>query len=247
MKELYEKLYQIQQELKAPKGQYNDYGKYSYRSCEDIYNAVKPLLKNLKLTLTMDDELIMVGDRYYIKATAVLGDGTNFIENTSFAREEETKKGMDGSQITGASSSYARKYALNGLFLIDDVKDSDTTNTGDEITLEKAKAFRFERGKHAGKTIKQVADEDESYLTWCLDNGKNEEIKRYIELITALRRTPIPSEEEQKIKLNKMMELDKLMNAKGIDRDEFYGLYNVKTNGEMTIEQLNDAIEKLED
>lgn len=247
MKELYEKLYYIQQELKAPKSQYNDYGEYSYRSCEDIYNAVKPLLKDLKLTLTMNDDLIMVGDRYYIKATALLTDGENIIQNTAFAREEETKKKMDGSQITGASSSYARKYALNGLFLIDDVKDSDSTNTGDEITIEKAKSFKFERGKHTGKTILEVADEDEGYLQWCLDNGKNEEIKRYIELITALRRTPIPSEEEQNIKLTKMMKLDKLMNAKGIDRDEFYGLYDVKTNSEMTIEQLTDAIKKLED
>ena len=126
-----DKLLKIQSELKAPKNQRNDFGKYNYRSCEDIFEAVKPLLEKEKLLLRMTDELVQVGDRYYIKATAILTDGNEIIENTSYAREEENKKGMDGSQITGASSSYARKYALNGLFLIDDVKDSDTTNTGD--------------------------------------------------------------------------------------------------------------------
>ena len=125
-----EKLIKIQQELKAPKGQFNKFGGYKYRSCEDIFEAVKPLLKEEKLVLQTTDELVQIGDRYYIKATAILTDGTETITNTAYAREEETKKGMDGSQITGASSSYARKYALNGLFLIDDVKDSDSTNTG---------------------------------------------------------------------------------------------------------------------
>lgn len=127
-----DKLLKIQNELKAPKNQRNNFGGYNYRSCEDIFEAVKPLLEKEKLLLRMTDELVQVGDRYYIKATAILTDGNETIENTSYAREEESKKGMDGSQITGASSSYARKYALNGLFLIDDVKDSDTTNTGDD-------------------------------------------------------------------------------------------------------------------
>ena len=125
-----EKLLNIQSKLKAPKGQTNKFGGYKYRSCEDIFEAVKPLLKEEGLTLRTTDELVLIGDRYYIKATAILSDGKEFIQNVAYAREEETKKGMDGSQITGASSSYARKYALNGLFLIDDVKDSDTTNDG---------------------------------------------------------------------------------------------------------------------
>ena len=125
-----EKLLNIQNKLKAPKGQTNKFGGYNYRSCEDIFEAVKPLLKEEKLTLRTTDELVLIGDRYYIKATAILSDGKETIENIAYAREEETKKGMDGSQITGASSSYARKYALNGLFLIDDVKDSDSTNDG---------------------------------------------------------------------------------------------------------------------
>lgn len=141
---IYEKLSNIQQELKAPKNQYNSFGGYSYRSCEDILEAVKPLLKEYKCVLQLEDYLENIGNRYYVRAIAKLIDAekpyieddemcaVNCITNSAYAREEETKKGMDGSQITGASSSYARKYALNGLFLIDDVKDSDTTNTGDK-------------------------------------------------------------------------------------------------------------------
>jgi len=126
----YEKVQKIQEELKAPKNQFNKFGNYAYRSCEDIYNAVKPLLAKYGLVLTVTDELVLIGERYYIKATATLQENAIlYIKNVAYAREEETKKGMDGSQITGASSSYARKYALNGLFLIDDVRDSDTTNT----------------------------------------------------------------------------------------------------------------------
>ena len=136
-----EKLLKIQQELKAPKGQYNSFGKYKYRSCEDILEALKPLLKDTKTILTINDEMQYIGERYYIKATAILSDTESIetISNSAYAREEETKKGMDGSQITGASSSYARKYALNGLFGIDDTKDSDTTNTGDNKTAKKTK------------------------------------------------------------------------------------------------------------
>ena len=127
---LFEKLVKIQSELKAPKNQYNKFGNYSYRNCEDILESLKPLLEREKLTLLLGDELLVIGQRYYVKSTATLTDGEEEIKNSAFAREEETKKGMDGSQITGASSSYARKYALNGLFLIDDMKDSDGTNTG---------------------------------------------------------------------------------------------------------------------
>ena len=135
-----DKLLYIQQNLKAPKGQMNKFGGYKYRSCEDIFEAVKPLLKEKELILQTTDELVQIGERYYIKATAMLSDGKETITNTAYAREEETKKGMDGSQITGASSSYARKYALNGLFLIDDVKDSDSTNKGEEES-EKTQLF----------------------------------------------------------------------------------------------------------
>lgn len=142
MKEINIKLMNIQQELKAPKGQYNSFGKYAYRSCEDILEAVKPLLKKEKVVLTISDELQYIGNRYYIKATATLIDTESeaTISNSAYAREEEAKKGMDGSQITGASSSYARKYALNGLFGIDDNKDSDTTNIQSKEEKEDKKA-----------------------------------------------------------------------------------------------------------
>lgn len=126
--DFYEKLLNIQSELKAPKSQYNKFGNFNYRSCEDILEAVKPLLVKYKVTMTITDEMVAIGDRIYVKATVKIFDTENEITNSAYAREEESKKGMDGSQVTGASSSYARKYALNGLFLIDDNKDSDTTN-----------------------------------------------------------------------------------------------------------------------
>lgn len=128
---IHERLSEIQTKLKAPKGQVNSFGNYSYRSCEDILEAVKPFLTGL--TLTLSDEIVNVGDRYYIKATVTLSDGGDkLITNTAYAREAADKKGMDDSQITGAASSYARKYALNGLFAIDDTKDADTMdNTKD--------------------------------------------------------------------------------------------------------------------
>lgn len=127
-----EKLIKIQNELNVPKNQRNTFGNYNYRSCEDILEALKPLLKKENLFMTISDELVNIGERYYVKATVKIGDGTKEMEISAYAREEENKKGMDGSQITGASSSYARKYALNGLFLIDDSKDSDATNKHDE-------------------------------------------------------------------------------------------------------------------
>ena len=121
-----DKLLAIQGELKAPKGQYNSFGKYKYRSCEDILEAVKPLLDKYGVVLTLSDEIIEVGGRVYVKATATLRAGDQCYTNAAFAREPDEKKGMDSSQITGTASSYARKYCLNGLFLIDDTKDADT-------------------------------------------------------------------------------------------------------------------------
>lgn len=134
MKELIE----IQSGLKAPKSQFNKYGGYKYRKAEDILEAVKPLLNKQKCTLTITDDIVMVGNRIYVKATATIkNEKGEFETTTGWAREEETKKGMDGSQITGASSSYARKYALNGLFAIDDNADSDTTNDGQHQEAQK--------------------------------------------------------------------------------------------------------------
>lgn len=121
------KLMNIQSELKAPKGQYNRFGKYKYRSCEDILEAVKPVLAKHGCTLTISDSIMLIGDRFYVKATATLSDtdSDKSISVSAYARESQDKKGMDASQVTGATSSYARKYALNGLFCIDDTKDAD--------------------------------------------------------------------------------------------------------------------------
>ena len=145
---VYEKLIAIQSELKAPKSQYNNFGKYAYRNCEDILESLKPLLKEHKSTIYISDEIVTVLERFYIKATVTFIDAETGekITNTAYAREEENKKGMDGSQVTGASSSYARKYALNGMFAIDDTKDSDFTNTttkGDNPGLSEAQIKRL--------------------------------------------------------------------------------------------------------
>lgn len=126
--EIYKKLSAIQLELKAPKGQYNDYGKYNYRSCEDILEAVKPLCHKHGVTLMVNDDIKEISGRHYVQAVATLHeiDGDGIIVATAYAREPEEKRGMDASQVTGTASSYARKYALNGLFCIDDTKDADT-------------------------------------------------------------------------------------------------------------------------
>ena len=124
--EFIEKIVAIQSELKAPKGQYNSFGKYNYRSCEDILEGVKPLLAKHGLVLTIRDGIELIGDRYYVKATATITDGKEQLSTDAYARESLDKKGMDASQVTGSTSSYARKYALNGLLAIDDTKDADT-------------------------------------------------------------------------------------------------------------------------
>lgn len=128
---LRKKLQGIQCSLKAPKGQTNKFGGYNYRSAEDILNAVKPLLGEWACSILIHDEIVQIGNRIYVKATATLADSdsTDHVSSFAFAREPETKKGMDEAQITGSASSYARKYALNGLFAIDDTKDPDATNT----------------------------------------------------------------------------------------------------------------------
>lgn len=137
-KEFIAKVAQIQQKLKAPKNQYNSFGKYKYRSCEDILEGVKNLLGDM--VITVNDDVQMVGDRIYIKATATITDGESSISNSAYARESLIKKGMDDSQITGTASSYARKYALNGLLCIDDTKDADDMdNSTSGVTVEDLK------------------------------------------------------------------------------------------------------------
>lgn len=151
------KLQKIQSELKVPKAQTNDFGHYKYRSTEDIVEALKPILEKHDALLTLTDKMIQLGERYYVEATATISDKADIGRNSAvvahgYAREEETKKGMDSSQITGAASSYARKYALNGLFLIDDTKDSDATNDGSEAP-KAATAARIQP-----KQLKDISD-----------------------------------------------------------------------------------------
>ena len=153
--EFFEKLVAIQTDLKAPKGQKNSFGGYRYRSCEDILEAVKPLLAKHGLVLNISDEVIEIGGRIYVKARATITDGQNFQMSTAFAREAETKKGMDPAQVTGTSSSYARKYALNGLFCIDDTKDPDT----DEYT-KRTKGTKEEKPSEISFGTANAEDKD---------------------------------------------------------------------------------------
>lgn len=132
-------LQSIQQSLVAPKGQYNSFGKYSYRSAEDILEALKPILQEHDAVLILQDGIVQIGDRYYVEATATLYAVGETIGTTAYAREDDSKKGMDGSQVTGAASSYARKYALNGLFMIDDNKDPDTDEYHNQNTQGSSK------------------------------------------------------------------------------------------------------------
>jgi hypothetical protein len=158
-KTLHELLAEVQAKLNAPKSRKNTFGNYNYRSCEDILEAVKPLLKEQGLLLTLSDTLVNIGDRYYVAATAKVAiDGSSF-EVNAYAREEETKKGMDGSQITGTASSYARKYALNGLFLIDDTKDADTDDHHNQMASGASQPAKSASSQPA----KQVSRDDGYY------------------------------------------------------------------------------------
>ena len=161
---IYEKIFAVQQALVAPKDQFNNFGKYTYRSCEGILEALKPHLNDNKLLVFLSDTVKEIGGRVYVEATATAIDAVtgDKVQVTASAREEETKKGMDASQVTGASSSYARKYALNGLFAIDDGKDSDATNTGDK-TASTAKEYKNttqpkENAQKPQKTPKEAPD-----------------------------------------------------------------------------------------
>ena len=186
---IYEKLMKVQQELKAPKGQYNSFGKYKYRSCEDILEAVKPLLEKNKLTLTLTDTIVPASEnRFYVKATAKLidiemadveGNETRIIENTAFAREDAEKKGMDGSQITGTASSYARKYALNGLFLIDDTKDADTDEYHEQNN--QVKLITKAQIKKLGELVDDIPAMLNYYKIDKIENMSYEDAKKTIE------------------------------------------------------------------
>lgn len=192
----------IQSELKAPKSQFNKFGNYKYRKAEDILEAVKPLLKQTSCTLNITDDIVMVGNRIYVKATATIKNSKNETEfSVGWAREEENKKGMDQSQVTGASSSYARKYALNGLFAIDDNADSDTTNVGElNVSNPTSKGVKTATPAPmaAPMTTEQILSEAMGYiarsttkeqLSWVFNNYKNlQGNQRFTSALTARRK-----------------------------------------------------------
>lgn len=164
-----EALIKIQSELNAPKNLYNSFGKYSYRSAESILEAVKPLLKENGCQLTLSDDIIFIQDRFYVKATASISDGKETVSVSAFAREDESKKGMDGAQLTGATSSYARKYALNGLFCIDDAKDPDTDEYAKQQQKGKASTSAApvaDALTHALKAIASAKDKASLMEVW---------------------------------------------------------------------------------
>ena len=187
---IYEKLSNIQNELKAPKGQYNKFGGYKYRSCEDILEAVKPICKKFNTVLVLGDKLENIGERYYIKAMAELIDceGENSsICNNAYAREEESKKGMDGSQITGTASSYARKYALNGLFNIDDTKDADTDEFTQQTQIDEQKKIDKKQEEALREVIKNSGIDDQFVIGFLEENGYKRladiKIKDYMKIV----------------------------------------------------------------
>lgn len=157
-KQFRDSIISVQGELKAPKNQRNNFGNYNYRSAEDILEAVKPLLQKYSLLLYIEDKIVMIGDRYYVQATASISDGSDSLSVTAFAREEDQKKGQDASQITGATSSYARKYALNGLFCIDDTRDADFTNTHGKEEQPKQKTVKAPAKAEIESDMKQAKE-----------------------------------------------------------------------------------------
>ncbi|HCS4622255.1 TPA: ERF family protein [Escherichia coli] len=209
--ELHKKLWTIQQTLNAPKGQYNNFGKYSYRSAEDILEAVKPLLQNI--TLMVSDDIVLIGDRYYVKATATVSDGEDSISATAFAREELELKGMTAGQITGATSSYARKYALNGLFCIDDAKDADT----DAFSKQTGQQPRQQKNPPKQQLQQQKAppNPDEVLARFCDAAAKAQDEKTLREIFgKCWKLLPENSEQRQKAQ-------------------DVYGIRKAELNGEM--------------
>lgn len=180
MTTIHEKLSQIQSKLNAPKGQYNSFGKYNYRNCEDILQALKPILSEHKCHVSLSDEVVIVGNRFYIKATATITDSeNNSFSTTAFAREAESKKGMDESQVTGSTSSYARKYALNGLFAIDDNKDADTLNNHADFTNQPVAQAAIQQGAQMGsvKQLPTLSDERFNGAVQAVKNGQFDKLK----------------------------------------------------------------------
>ena len=180
---VYLKLMNVQSELKAPKNQYNSFGKYAYRSCEDILEALKPVLLKHKAAVIVTDDIVFVDGRHYVKATVKFIDAETgeVVENSALAREEESKKGMDACQLTGATSSYARKYALNGLFCIDDTKDSDATNTHGKEAPTKAQT----QSKQNTPTRSKVLSEEQIKALYEVSEKAGYNAARLVALVKA--------------------------------------------------------------
>nr|DAR78672.1 MAG TPA: ERF superfamily protein [Caudoviricetes sp.] len=177
--EFIEKIVAIQSELKAPKGQYNSFGKYNYRSCEDILEGVKPLLAKHGLVLTIQDSIDLIGDRFYVKATATITDGKEQLSTSAYARESLDKKGMDASQVTGSTSSYARKYALNGLLAIDDTKDADTMDNSKKPVQQTQETVYNWQTLKARATQGGISEDDlVRYVTETFKVSKPSELKQ---------------------------------------------------------------------
>lgn len=233
MSDLIKKVCEIQTGLKAPKNQYNSFGEYRYRSCEDILEAVKPMLKDRGLVLTISDDIVQVGERYYVKATATITDGVNSISNSAFAREMLEKKKMDDSQITGATSSYARKYALNGLFCIDDTKDADALPP-DEKLPQKDKGvedlkneIKSDKAKATKELNKKVDEYNKS------DDGLEERYRSMYKLIQSTK--VLDPYNKDKVLMGKIMALlDDLSKA---DKKVAYDALNKLVNEKMPKEE----------
>lgn len=168
----------VQSELRAPKGQFNEFSNFNYRSCEDILNALKPLLKKFKSAVVISDEMVLIGERYYIKATARFIDTEtgDEIQATAYAREQQARKGMDESQVTGAASSYARKYALNGLFAIDNNDDADSINNDNAEADAPAESRTKYFCKDCGEEIKEYKARKKTFTPETIANAS---IKKY--------------------------------------------------------------------
>lgn len=181
---MYNKLIELQAKVKAPKGQTNNFGKYKYRNIDDILEAAKPAMAELGLALLLTDTIEQIGDRYYVKATALLTDGKATVENTAYAREPISKKGMDEAQVTGTSSTYARKYALAGLLLLDDSKDADSAspeNNDPVITKQQAETVLTllnDSGRNQDKFM-------EYFQVKSIDNLTNSQFQQAVQILKA--------------------------------------------------------------
>ena len=256
---VYEKLSTVQSKLKVSKENFNSFGNYKYRSCEDILEGAKPILKEVSAIVTLTDTVELIGDRFYIKATATFidtGKGDTVSVN-AFAREDATKKGMDLAQVTGSVSSYARKYALNGLFCIDDTKDSDSTNKhgkDDEgkgmppqqkVTVEEAEKTILKFGKHKGKTLKDIYESHDDYVTWFMENGTDENIKTLFKIIDEACNAEMGTGDNPiaKVKLETLKNM--LKDTRTVEK-VFLKFYHIDRLEDMTISVFNEAMKALE-